>query len=88
MEAWTVQRRHGPHTSELALRVHSDPTAGNRKTTHRYWKRELADPSVQWLIPWCSFGNPYPERHERSEIDMSGFVDAEWCTGCTGLAAQ
>ncbi|GAB3372638.1 hypothetical protein GCM10027360_46240 [Amycolatopsis echigonensis] len=74
-------------TSELALRVHADPTAANRKTAHRYWKRELADPSVRWLIPWCSADDPYPERHERGEIDLTGFVDAEWCHGCTGLGS-
>lgn len=77
-----------PHTSELTLRVHSDPTAANRQTAHRYWKRDLADPSVRWLIPWCSFGDPYPERHERGEIDLTGFADADWCPGCTGLDSR
>ncbi|MBB1154015.1 hypothetical protein [Amycolatopsis dendrobii] len=77
---------HPARTTELTLRVHADPTASHRRTVHRYWKRELADPSVQWLIPWCSGNDPYPERHERSELASAGFGDANWCPGCTGLA--
>ncbi|GAA1030819.1 MULTISPECIES: hypothetical protein [Amycolatopsis] len=79
---------HRMHTSQLVLRVHSDPTAAYRRTVHRYWKRELDDPSVQWLIPWCCGDTPYPERHERGEIDPTGFADAEWCRGLAGLDAR
>ncbi|WP_116206206.1 hypothetical protein [Amycolatopsis circi] len=78
---------HPMRTSDLMLRVHSDPTSARRRTVHRYWKRELND-SSQWLIPWCSGSNPYPERHERGEIGSAGFADADWCPGCTGLVTQ
>ncbi|GAB3376146.1 hypothetical protein [Amycolatopsis echigonensis] len=81
-----VQRApHPARTSDLVLRVHADPTASYRRTVHRYWKRELADPGMRWLIPWCSGNTPYPERHERGEIDFTGFANAEWCRSCTGL---
>lgn len=82
------QRFHVMRTSDLALRVHADPTAAHRLTVHRYWKRELADPAAQWLIPWCSAEDLYPERHERGEIGLAGFADADWCPGCTVLDAR
>ncbi|GAB3381471.1 hypothetical protein H5411_41900 [Amycolatopsis echigonensis] len=78
-------RAHAARTSDLALRVHSDPTALLRRTVHRYGKRELANPSAQWLIPWCSVDDDYPERHDRDEVAATGFADAGWCGGCTGL---
>ncbi|WP_134665827.1 MULTISPECIES: hypothetical protein [unclassified Amycolatopsis] len=81
-------RTHATHTSDLALRVHADPTAAFRRTVHRYGKQELADPSVRWLIPWCSVDDAYPERHERDELASTGFAGVEWCSGCTGLDTQ
>ncbi|MFB9925969.1 hypothetical protein ACFORO_12680 [Amycolatopsis halotolerans] len=84
-----VTRAVGPaRTSDLVPRVHSDPTAVHRRTVHRYWRRELDNPSSQWLIPWCSGDSPYPERHARGEIGQTGFADAEWCPGCTGLVTR
>ncbi|HEY3690489.1 MAG TPA: hypothetical protein VGL46_09315 [Pseudonocardiaceae bacterium] len=77
-------RYRAPRTSELTLRVHTDPTNGGRRTAHYYWKRELAEPSVRWFLPWCSVDEAYPVRHDREEIDFSGLVDAEWCLPCTG----
>ncbi|GAA3561760.1 hypothetical protein GCM10022222_51930 [Amycolatopsis ultiminotia] len=76
-----------PRTSDLALRVHTDPTEANRRTAHFYWKGDLADPSVRWLVPWCSVDEAYPDRHERGEIDLRAVADAEWCRGCTGQEA-
>lgn len=63
---------HPMRTSELALRVHADPTAAHRRTMHRYGKRDLADQSERWLIPWCSSSAPCPQRHEGGEIAATG----------------
>lgn len=79
---------HPARTSELALRVHADPTTAHRRTVHRYWRRDLADESTRWLIPWCSTGAPYPQRHERDELAVTGFADAEWCRNCTGMETR
>lgn len=35
---------------------------------HDFLKRELADPSVQWLIPRCQEGAMYPPRHPRMDL--------------------
>lgn len=75
----------GPRTSDLTLRVHTDSTDAGRRTAHFYWKRKLAEPTIQWFIPWCSVDAAYPERHLREEIDFSGLVvDADLCPACTG----
>lgn len=78
-------RRHcrAPGTTGLALRVHTDPMDLRRRTAHLYPKRHLADPTAWWLIPWCSTDTLYPQRHERGDLDLTGFVDAEWCPDCT-----
>ncbi|WP_409186741.1 hypothetical protein F9C11_21870 [Amycolatopsis sp. VS8301801F10] len=86
--AAAIRAVHPMRSPDLVLRVHSDPTVAHRRTVHRYWRQELDDPSVRWLIPWCSSRDPYPERHERGEIDRTGFTDADWCPGCTGVVAQ
>lgn len=38
------------------------------------------------MIPWCSVDAAHPDRHDWKEIELAGFVDAEWCPACTGGA--
>ncbi|QRP48018.1 hypothetical protein [Amycolatopsis sp. FDAARGOS 1241] len=68
--------------ADFALRVHADPTDANRRTSHLYAKRELADDTVDLLVPWCQYDPIYPERHARIDIELSGYADADWCVGC------
>lgn len=39
---------------------------------HAYRKRDLADPAVQWPVPWCGEDSAYPDRHPRSEVVLPG----------------
>ncbi len=51
---------------------------------HDYLKRELADPSWEWLIPRCQDSRMYPDRHPRIEMRMPLDTDPV-CKACASF---
>ena len=57
------------------------------RLVHDYLKRELADPSLEWLFPRCQEGKSYPDRHSSRELFDP--LPRQRCTQqiCSGCAA-
>jgi hypothetical protein len=49
---------------------------------HLYRKRELADPGIEWLIPWCQEDELYPARHPRDEVFSRFLQTTRVCHQC------
>jgi hypothetical protein len=66
-------------STDFALRAY---LYGN--VSHFYRKRDLADPELEWLIPWCEEDDSYPDRHARAELKLSAAIPTKpWCPRCT-----
>jgi hypothetical protein len=49
---------------------------------HYFRKRDLADPDIEWLIPWCSEDAMYPQRIPHDEVTIEGVGDSIPCGLC------
>jgi hypothetical protein len=71
----------GPSVKPYVDWVIREYIEGNR--LHFYNKSELADPTIQWLVPWCQADDMYPARHPKVEVKadpVAAHVRA--CVGC------
>lgn len=66
--------------ADYAQRYHSGDAL-----VHDYLKRELANPELFYLTPWCQRGKLLPTTSLRRKIDpqpLSCHAKREACTGC------
>lgn len=55
--------------------------------THHYLKRDLANPTCEYLIPWCQANAWFPDRHPRADIAIGPPWPGENydpCPACNG----